>query len=254
MVVMFGAMALMRRVDQEDPQVLLYARAAFAVYITLTLLVHAFLHMKIVRRADLTLINVPIVEQKPPFAMPKEEKEEGAEPLPAADKDEEEKKPKEEVMTVLEYDLGVLASARKSWISNAIILSLFHYKMESVSPLIMSGVMGLVRLLSDDPLFKLHVLNLPSVGVLQRPFAPEKNPLAAMLKEMAPKPEAETDGHSRPAGAPADANDLHDDGESDDDEDPPAGIAALSDDHVKSDFEEDDLDASAEGTEPKKSK
>lgn len=148
----------------------------------------------------------------------------------------------------MEYDLRKLAAARKGWITNACLLAAINYKMESVSPLVMSVLMGLLRLFSDDPLFQIHIRRAPAVGNLTRPFAAPKNPLAEMLKDMTPKPEGTSDSASSPtvdaAGGHAPAQpleDLHDDGEDEmDDDTPPPAIDDLKDDHIKSDFDDDD--------------
>lgn len=220
MGVMIGAMMLMRRLDQEDPTVLMASRMAYAAYAMATLCVYSVLHARIIQRKDTTTIKVPI--QRTPFTQVQESA------------------PKEKYVTCMEYDLSLLSTSRKGWLLNTVILSLVHYKMETVSPLLMSALMGVVKLITDDPLFKLHILGYPAVDKLKRPFPPEPNPLAAFMKDLVPKQDAD-DNSQQPNG-----EELHDDGDSDDDDHAPPAIADLTDDHVRSEFDDDEEDVRKE--------
>lgn len=241
--VMLGAMYLMRRVDQEDPAVLMQVRLGFSAYMMFTLFMYSVLHFRITRRRDSTKLTV--TEPKPAFAPPGvgEGDGDGAEST----------EPKSYVTTVMEYDLKVLSSARKQWLMNAIIISLVHYKMETVSPLVMSALMGFMRLVGDDPLVKLHIFGMPAVDSLQRPFKPEQNPLLGLAKDFLPKLEPEGEQGSGAGARREQAEDLHDDGESEDDDEEPTAMADRSDEHVKSDFDDED-DAPEETGEDKKTK
>lgn len=247
MAVMFGAMAFMRRVDQEEPLVLLYARLAYVTYILATAFVYVLLHLRIVSRRDVSLIRVPLAAKPPSFsdAMAaaqtddKNDDDQPDKPIDEPQKDEQQK-PTDELITVMEYDLRKLAAARKSFVSNACLLAAIHYKMESVSPLVMSSLMGITRLLSDDPLFQIHLRGAPAVGPLSRPFTPPKNPLADMLKDLQPKPD---DPPANSQNQNEQLEDLHDDGDPDDDEHedaPPPNISDLKDDHIKGDFDDEE--------------
>lgn len=277
MAVMLGAMAFMRRIDQEEPQVLQYARMAYMVYIVITTTVYFLLHIRIVSRRDVTPVTVPIGDKPPSFsdamAAAKGEMEKAAAEAEKAadggessdseeedsDKDGEEEKdgdgpqedsskeeegPKEEVITTMEYDLRILASSRKSWLTNACLLAAVHYKMESVSPLVVSSLMGLMRLVADDPLVQIHLRGEPSVGKFARPFKQEKSPIAGLMKEFAAKTEeakeeTQTERSRRRIAPSGEPEDLHDDGDSEEDESPPPAIDDLKDDHIKSDFDDD---------------
>jgi Phosphate transport (Pho88) len=257
LVLMGTTMMAVRRIDQDDPAVLMYARLGFAAYIVIVLLINFVLHMRVVAANNKSLIAVPPPPAPPSFAAP-------TAPALAAQPAED------NVTTVLAYDLGVLASARKSWMLNVVILTAIHIKMSGVSTLIMSSVMGLARFL-DDPLFRLHVLGHPAVGPLKRPFKPEENPLAAMLQNLAPKRPADVDvgedddsedgddgaaptrttarvkaPRSRPAVAePAVVEELADDDDDDDDDDDAEQVIEEVDTADDDDFADD---------EPKKSK
>lgn len=206
-----SAMMMVRSIDQEDPTVLFRARIGFGAYILVSAVIYLALHIRILARNDRTKIRVPV--PPPPFG-------------PGSDAP-----PGERESTHLEYDLELLRTGRQGWILNTLLLTAIHYKMETVSPLIMSGLMGFVRLVTDDALVKLHIYGYPAVDKLKRPFPVEENPLAALLKGMAPKPE----------DTPQEGEDLHDDGDSDDgDTAPPPSVADLSDEHLAGDFDEDD--------------
>lgn len=230
LAVMLSAMMLVRTVDQEDPSVLFQTRIAFGAYVLFTSIVYFLLHRRIISRNDRTKLKVK--PPKSPLSPPNEEE------------------PKEQEMTVLEYDMDLLRKARQGWIFNTILLTGIHYKMQTVSPLIMSGLMNFVKLITDDPLFKLHILGSPSVGKLKRPFEPEESPISAMLKGMLPKPE-DLEG---PKG-----ENLRDDGDDTEDEDEvtsPMTIQDLPEASVSEDEEEDNeqVEEQKDDTETKKDK
>lgn len=277
MVAMFGAMAVLRRLDQEEPLVLLYTRVAYLAYFGLTALVYIILHYRIIARKDTTLIKAPISTKPPSFSdalrqakrtaeqeMEKKKEEndydkdevsitsivatettdvdgkdkssDGENEDDETPRNDNEKKEEYETITVMEYDLRQLASARRGWVMNSCFLAAVHYHMESVSPLIMSALMGFMRLIGEDPLVQLHLRGAPSVGKLARPFTAEKNPLASLFKDFAPK--EDKPGQVQDSSSPED--DLHDDGDDDEDDEAPNGIPNLIDDHVKSDFDDDE--------------
>lgn len=289
---MFGAMAMLRKIDQEEPLVLLYARVGYLVYVGIAALVYILLHFRIIACRDTTLVTVPLNSKGPSISEAIEQarkaaekaqqdrlreqalengddKNEGVETsetsrsaTASADSEEsandetsadqgdqgnqsgnnngaEEAPEKTEIITIMEYDLRQLSSARWSWVTSSCFLAAVHYHMESVSPLVMSALMGIIRLLSEDPLVQIHLLGSPAVGKLTRPFVAEKSPLAALMKEMTPKADdkpAESTQTARPE------EDLHRDADDDDDDDDdaPAGIADMKDDHIRGDFEEDE--------------
>lgn len=275
MVAMFGAMAVLRRIDQEEPLVLLYARVAYLAYVGFTVLVYVILHFRIIARKDTTLLKVSKSSNAPSFSEALQEARKAAEKAEEERKeenkdddevsmtsivasemtengdknniskrpknedehaDEDDKKEEMETITVMEYDLRQLASARRSWVTSSCFLAAVHYHMESVSPLVMSAIMGLLRLISEDPLVQIHLRGAPSVGKLARPFTAEKNPLANLLKDFAPKDtkSSQSDESARPE------EDLHDDGDDDDDDETVSTVPNLRDDNIKSDFDDDE--------------
>lgn len=275
MVAMFGAMAVLRRIDQEEPLVLLYARVAYLAYVGFTALVYIILHYRIIARKDTNLLTVSKSSKAPSFSEALQEARKAAEKVEderkrenkdddeismtsivasettendssASASDPQEKNDKEdndddkkeemETITVMEYDLRHLANARRSWVTSSCFLAAVHYHMESVSPLVMSVIMGLLRLVSEEPLVQIHLRGVPSVGKLARPFVAEKNPLANLLKDFAPK-ENKSD-QSQETNQPEE--DLHDDGDDDDDDETASTIPNLRDDNIKSDFDDED--------------
>jgi hypothetical protein len=259
LLIMGGAMLALKRIDQEDPDVLMYARMIFAGYVVVSLIINVALHFRVIAARDLTMITIP-PPTKSPFAAP-------TAPVPTTGSESRRSRvdanSDQERSTVLAYDMGLLQTARKSWLINVVILTLVHMKMSSVSPLLMSSIMGLVRYI-DDPLFKLHILGYRSVGALKRPFAEEANPLGGLLKGIMPKLPSMEPESSEAASAidsdsargsqrfsPVEVEELHEDEDDDDDDDDDhePGPLAEQDDPHDNDFESDGPDH-----EPKKSK
>lgn len=223
---MMSAMMLVRSIDQEDPAILLRTRIGFGIYLLATTLIYYVVHRRILSRHNTSPLTVKI--PPPPFG-------------PGSDSP-----PTERYTTVIEYDLEHLKKVRQGWIFNTLLLSAIHYKMETVSPLIMSGLMTFIRLITDDPLVKMYLFGQPSVGKLKRPFQAEENPLASMLKGMVPKPD---EMNAPPRNSQITSDD--DDTEEEDNIIPDTAVADMTDDHIKGDFEEEDNSAKKE---PKKDK
>ncbi|KAI0561898.1 SRP-independent targeting protein [Gracilaria domingensis] len=257
---MLGTMYLLKKVDQEEPIVLFYARLAFVAYILVVTSLYALLHWRITSRCDLTPVTVPLKSKSPSFkeAMEQaqkaaEEQSQTTETSEAKDEDKsqdsEDKdksnsdEPKTETITTMEYDLRTLSGARRSWVMNCLILAAINYKTESVSAIVMSPFMTLIKLLTEDPLFLIHICGAPAVEKLKRPFPAPESPFAALFKEMAPKDPS-------PAKQPKDdkpvIEELHGDSESEGEDSGPTRLTDLGDDHIKSDFDEEE--------EPKKTK
>lgn len=263
LVVMGGAMMAVRRLDQEDTETILLTRLFFALYILICCTVNLMLYLRVVDANDRTPLTVPPPPPSPftPPKPPSEDEDENEDSSPAQQPDV--------ITTVMAYDLGTLAASRKSWLMNAVILTLIHAKTGAINPLIMSSVMGLTKIV-DEPLFKIHYGRAPAVGALKRPFEPEKNPLVSMMQGMMPPPPG-SDGAA--AGPPAGAADegtvgvagrtngaakngadglrrrtvasaveveeLHDDGDDDEEDERPRPISADEDRPDDDDFADD---------------
>ncbi|CAN8075210.1 unnamed protein product [Agarophyton chilense] len=261
MLVMLGTMYLLRKVDQEEPIVLFYARLAFVAYILVVTSLYSLLHWRITSRCDVTPVTVPLKPKSPSLreAMEQAQKsaEDQSETTEASEttddkgnkagedkkEDSNSEEPKTETITVMEYDLRMLAGARKSWAMNCLILAAINYKTESVSAIVMSPFMTLMKLVTEDPLFLIHVCGAPAVEKLKRPFPVAENPLAAMFKDMAPKDPSQT---GQPKNDKPVVEELHGESESEEEDSGPTKLTDLADDHIKSDFDEEE--------EPKKTK
>lgn len=203
MIITFGAISLLKKVDQTDARVVAICRMIFVVYMAISLSVQLYIRSRILAKKEGGTVTVPPKPASPFAALSEPAPDADATPAPAAkegDASAEEEvdatidattggrreprgagAPAElQVMTTEEYDLSVLATVRRGLLFNALLLSLFHLKMGSLNPLVITSATGLVRLV-DEPLFQLHVLGRPAVDALQRPFKPEVNPLVAML-------------------------------------------------------------------------
>eukprot|EP00168_Porphyra_purpurea_P007437 TRINITY_DN1938_c0_g1_i3.p1 TRINITY_DN1938_c0_g1~~TRINITY_DN1938_c0_g1_i3.p1 ORF type:complete len:249 (-),score=91.86 TRINITY_DN1938_c0_g1_i3:278-1024(-) len=184
MAITLVAISVLKKVDQEDPRVIAVCRVMFVVYMAISLSVQLYIRACILAKKETAPVTVP---PKPasPFAAfseasaeasaatdaatsPKEGEEEvdatvdatagtggrkrrGGAAEPAAEPAEP------EVLSTEEYDLSVLASVRRGLLFNALLLSVFHLKMGSLNPLVITSATGLARLM-DEPLFQLHVL------------------------------------------------------------------------------------------------
>lgn len=225
MIITFGAISLLKKVDQTDARVVAICRVIFVVYMAISLSVQLYIRSRILAKKEGGTVTVPPKPASPFAAL--SEPAPNADAVDAAAKDgdasaEEDvdatvdataggrRKPRgaaaaaePQVMTTEEYDLSVLATVRRGLLFNALLLSVFHLKMGSLNPLVITSATGLARLL-DEPLFQLHVLGRPAVDALQRPFKPEVNPLMAMLTGTPPDvADADADAPAADADAPA---------------------------------------------------
>lgn len=244
---MLGSMFLLRKIDQEEPIVLFYARLAFVAYMLGITSLYAVLHWRITARRDLTPVIVPLKSKSPSFSDALEQAKKAASDTQApavANKEDEsttensenkqEEQPETETITTMEYDLRTMDSARKSWVFNCLVVAAINYKTESVSAIAMSLVMTIVRVVTEDPLFLIHVCGTPADGKLKRPFTVPESPFASLLKEMAPKPQSEQPKEETPG------EDLHDEGDSEEEDSVPATLTDMADDHIKGDFDEEE--------------
>uniref|UniRef100_A0A7S1XIY9 Inorganic phosphate transporter n=1 Tax=Erythrolobus australicus TaxID=1077150 RepID=A0A7S1XIY9_9RHOD len=164
MAAVLAVMSYMKNVDQEDPTVILVCRCVYGAYLLMVLGWYLYVKSVIEKKKDLTKIKVPIPAN--PFAPAPAE----GEPAP----------PTEQEKSVMEYDYELLNQQRSGVLTGTLILSFLHFKMGSVTPLVLSPITGLLKLV-DDPLTKLHILGQPAEGALQRPFKKPGNPLLGML-------------------------------------------------------------------------
>ncbi|OSX75009.1 hypothetical protein BU14_0258s0014 [Porphyra umbilicalis] len=241
MAITLAAISVLKKVDQKDPRIIAVCRVIFVVYMAISLAVQLYIRSRILAKKETAPVTVP---PKPasPFAAFSEASAEASAAADAATAKEGEEEvdatvdatsgtggrkrrgaaaaaaaepaaeaaeaAAPEVMSTEEYDLSVLASVRRGLLFNALLLSVFHLKMGSLNPLVITSATGLARLV-EEPLFQLHVLGRPAVEALARPFKPEANPLMALLSGTPPEGAdegADADADAAPAaggGAPA---------------------------------------------------
>jgi Phosphate transport (Pho88) len=67
LLIMGGAMLALKRIDQEDPDVLMYARMIFAGYVVVSLIINVALHFRVIAARDLTMITIPLAWMPTPI-------------------------------------------------------------------------------------------------------------------------------------------------------------------------------------------
>ncbi|ORX89470.1 inorganic phosphate transporter [Basidiobolus meristosporus CBS 931.73] len=89
--------------------------------------------------------------------------------------------------TVRDYDLGELQKQVKQTLISVAILGFIHYKWGYIQPLFLQSILPL-KSACETKLFKVHILNKPAEGDLQRPWKVESpfGNLAAPTNEAAP--------------------------------------------------------------------
>jgi len=164
MAAVLGIMSYMKNVDQDDPQVIFICRCVYGTYLIIVLMWYLYVAKSISTKNDQRKIKVPV--PKNPFAPPPAE---GEPPEPT-----------EQEKTVAEYDTEVLNQQRSAVLTSTLFLSFLHFRMGSVTPLVVSPATGLLKLV-DDPMTKLHILGHAAEGMLKRPFKKPANPLLSMM-------------------------------------------------------------------------
>eukprot|EP00181_Compsopogon_caeruleus_P005480 CAMPEP_0184685448 /NCGR_PEP_ID=MMETSP0312-20130426/19037_1 /TAXON_ID=31354 /ORGANISM="Compsopogon coeruleus, Strain SAG 36.94" /LENGTH=203 /DNA_ID=CAMNT_0027139569 /DNA_START=27 /DNA_END=638 /DNA_ORIENTATION=+ len=181
------AMQYANRLDQTDPVVVWWVRVTFTAYVAIASVLYIYMADQVARKYDQRELRVPLPVN--PFAGSNQNSDAHA-----------------SHKTVQQYDAEMINQNRRGLMMNSLIIAFIHAKMGVVSPLVTSAVMGLTRFL-DDPQVKLHILGLPDVGPLKRPFTAE-NPLAKLLgmesnqESEASSGQAGTEGQSPPTLEP----------------------------------------------------
>ncbi|SCU92364.1 LAMI_0E09978g1_1 [Lachancea mirantina] len=168
LVIMLAMMQVSRRLDMEDPTVILYVRIAYVTSVTLAFLVYQYARSKIVSKNDLTTLKYV----SPPNAMAGQQ--EG----------------KLEVTTVKDYDLKEIDSAIKSIYTGLAMMGFMHLYMKYTNPLLMQSISPIKSALEHNEV-KIHLFGKPASGDLKRPF---KAP--SMFGGFGASPEAKVDKKS----------------------------------------------------------
>ncbi|KAK6461207.1 inorganic phosphate transporter Pho88 [Scheffersomyces coipomensis] len=146
-VVMLVMMQVSRRLDLEDPTILLYVRAAYLGCQAIALAVYLLVRVKINAKNDLTTLKYV----------------EPANPLGG------ESEPKAVITTVKEYDLKQIDTLIKGVFSGMAMMGVMHVYMKYTNPLVMQSVSSVKSALEAN-IVKIHLFGTPATGDLKRPF------------------------------------------------------------------------------------
>lgn len=144
---MLVMMQVSRRLDLENPTILMYVRVAYATCQITILLVYLYVRSRIASKNDLTTLKFV----KP--AAPMLGQAEGA----------------AVVTTVKEYDLEQVDAAIKSVFTSLAMMGFMHIYMKYTNPLVMQSVSSVKSALETN-IVKIHLFNTPATGDLKRPF------------------------------------------------------------------------------------
>ena len=147
LVLMLTMMQVAKKLDFEDPQVLLYARVGYVACQVIALAVYLITRAKINSKND--MVTLEYVEPANPF---------GGEAAPKAT-----------VTTVKEYDLKQVDTQIKGIFTGMAMLGFMHLYMGYTNPLLMQ-LISTVKLALELNIVKIHVWGTPATGDLKRPF------------------------------------------------------------------------------------
>ncbi|GAA5912921.1 Snd3p [Sporobolomyces salmoneus] len=146
LMVSLGAMQIARKIDFEDPQVLLYVRCLYVGAQLLSLGVYYYATLKIKQKNDLKVLKYT----------------EPAKPMGGDG-------PTTVTTTVRDYDLSQASSAVRSVLVGCAFMAFMHLYMKYTQPLFIQGIMPL-KSLFDSKILKIHLFGQPATGDLKRPF------------------------------------------------------------------------------------
>ncbi|ORX54075.1 putative phosphate transporter [Hesseltinella vesiculosa] len=167
---MIVAMQLGKRIDWEDPQVLMIARFGYYGAQVLVLLLTFGLMRMVQNKNDTTPLKY--VETKPGPDQGKEVQ-----------------------TTNVEYDVAQVRQLISSTMTSVLMISVMHWYFKFTQPLLMQSIMPFKNLAASK-VGLIYIWNDPATGSLQRPFQAE-NPLAALLGGGATAPAATEDSHQK---------------------------------------------------------
>lgn len=147
LVMMLVMMQVSKRIDFENPDILMYVRIGYVASQIISLLVYVYVRYQINAKNDLTTLKY--VEPANPFGG--------------------EAEPKAVVTTVKEYDLKQIDSQIKGIFTGIAMMSFMHLYMKYTNPLLMQSVSA-VKSAFEANIVKLHLYGSPATGDLKRPF------------------------------------------------------------------------------------
>jgi len=146
LVISLGAMQVARKIPFEDPQVLLYVRAAYVTVQLIILGTYYFVSLKVKRKNDLTTLKY--VEPKAPLSQ---------EPGTLV------------TTTFKDYDLQQVSVLLRGAYVGVAMMAFMHLYLKYTQPLFMQALMGLKGVYDAKPV-AIHIFGKPAEGDLKRPF------------------------------------------------------------------------------------
>lgn len=140
-------MQVSRRLDLENPDILLYVRVAYAACQLTAFAVCLYVKYQINKKNDLTTLKY--VEPASPMSGQAEAKA--------------------VVTTVKDYDLKQIDSQIKSIFTSLAMMGFMHLYMKYTNPLVMQSVSSVKGALETN-IVKIHLFGKPASGDLKRPF------------------------------------------------------------------------------------
>jgi Phosphate transport (Pho88) len=179
MAVSFLAMNLVKRLEPSNSEHVRIARIIYTVYLVVYHAVLMWLRLKIVRENDLTEITVPPSPQLAKMlskasASGDNSSSAPASPLGGAGLQDMLSKFMVRKTTVKSFDLKLVDSMRTSLVATSLFMCLLHLKMGMIKPIILGSALGVWQL-TENPLFKVHVLRMKAEGKLARPFVADQS-------------------------------------------------------------------------------
>ncbi|ODV83598.1 hypothetical protein CANARDRAFT_29829 [[Candida] arabinofermentans NRRL YB-2248] len=147
LVIMLVMMQVSKRLDFEDPFILLCVRVLYVSCTVLTLLVYLYTRQLIIKKNDLTTLK--FVEPANTMAGETESKL--------------------NVTTVKDYDLKQIQSSIKGVFTGVAMMGFMHLYMKYANPLLMQSISPLKGAFEAN-LVQIHVFGKPASGDLKRPF------------------------------------------------------------------------------------
>ncbi|GAA5859235.1 hypothetical protein JCM8547_008929 [Rhodosporidiobolus lusitaniae] len=147
LLVSLGAMQVARKIDFNDPDVLLYVRCLYVGTQLLSLGVYYYVTLKIKQKNDLKVLKYT----------------EPAKPMSGDG-------PTQVTTTNRDYDLAETSKAIRGVLMGCLFMCFMHLYMKYTQPLFIQGIMPL-KSMFDSNILKIHLLGKPATGDLKRPFA-----------------------------------------------------------------------------------
>ncbi|KAJ7598889.1 PHO88-related membrane protein [Mycena floridula] len=147
LAISLGAMQLARKINFDDPEILMYVRIGYISAQVLILGVYYYVSLAIKRKNDQTVLKYV----EPPSPMSQE--------------------PNGKLVntTVRDYDLSETSKLLRSAYMGIAMMAFLHGYLKYTQPLFVQSLMGLKGLYDAKPV-ALHILGRPAVGDLKRPF------------------------------------------------------------------------------------